>query len=90
MRDPLTNLYNQATFRDFIGYENERNRGNGGTDFQPVFAQVEAFNLQPAYVVYLTSLEGSSPEIEQLYATLWINFNGNAEAPLVLKETQDE
>jgi predicted metal-dependent peptidase len=46
--------------------------GRGGTDFRPVFAHVEAENVQPACLIYLTDLEGSYPETEPDYPVLWI------------------
>ena len=47
-------------------------RGGGGTDFRPVFDHVEAEDLQPAALIYLTDLYGRLPEREPDYPVLWV------------------
>lgn len=45
--------------------------GRGGTDFRPVFAHVEADDVQPACLIYLTDLEGQYPPQAPEYPVLW-------------------
>lgn len=46
--------------------------GGGGTDFCPVFAHVDAEQLQPACIVYLTDGCGTYPEVPSDVPTLWV------------------
>ena len=46
--------------------------GRGGTDFRPVFSEVETRRLQPSCLVFLTDGEGSYPEKAPPYPVLWV------------------
>ncbi len=54
--------------------------GGGGTDFNPVFEFVEMQVTPPKILVYFTDLEGTFPDNEPHYETLWITPNAG-EAP---------
>ena len=47
-------------------------KGGGGTDFRPVFNEVEDRGIDPACVVYLTDGWGVYPEEEPPYPVLWV------------------
>jgi predicted metal-dependent peptidase len=49
--------------------------GRGGTRFEPVFDYIDAHDLRPACLVYLTDLEGSFPAVHPDYPTLWVSVN---------------
>ena len=56
--------------------------GGGGTDFRPVFADIEAMDEPPACLIFLTDLEGRFPDHSPDYPVLWANFgNPKAKAP---------
>ncbi len=56
--------------------------GGGGTDFRPVFADIEAMDQPPACLIFLTDLFGSFPKVAPDYPVLWANFgNPNNKAP---------
>ena len=46
-------------------------RGGGGTAFKPVFDYVKENNIQPACLIYLTDLEGSTNFPDPGYPVLW-------------------
>ena len=46
--------------------------GFGGTDFRPVFAEIEKMAQQPAALIFFTDLEGPFPDEEPEYPVLWI------------------
>ena len=48
-------------------------KGGGGTAFAPVFDEVEAKQIEPACLVYMTDLEGSFPADAPDYPVLWLN-----------------
>lgn len=57
--------------------------GGGGTDFRPVFKQVEKEGWVPACLIYLTDLMGTFPEKLPAYPVLWASYGaGGAVAPL--------
>ena len=47
-------------------------KGGGGTDFCPVFEWVEATDIRPACLIYLTDLACSSYPPEPDYPVLWV------------------
>lgn len=49
--------------------------GGGGTDFRPVFEEIEKRSLSPACVVFFTDGNGTFPEQEPSYPVLWIIKN---------------
>lgn len=55
-------------------------RGRGGTDFRPVFDWVEAQNLTPHALVYLTDGYGAFPVEPPPYPALWL-MNSDVCAP---------
>lgn len=56
--------------------------GGGGTDFRPVFAEVEKQGFEPIAGVYLTDLAGTFPESGPGYPVLWAAYGaGGAVAP---------
>ena len=55
--------------------------GGGGTNFRPVFEWVDAQNLSPACLIYLTDLECDSyPDTVPSYPVLWVT-NSRRTAP---------
>lgn len=46
--------------------------GRGGTDFRPVFCEVDRRGLVPSVLVYLTDGEGMYPERAPAYPVLWV------------------
>jgi predicted metal-dependent peptidase len=56
-------------------------RGGGGTDFRPVFKEIEKQGLRPECLIYLTDLEGSFPDHAPDYPVLWINTYNHETAP---------
>lgn len=53
-------------------------RGGGGTDFRPVFDWVEANDIQPAALIYLTDMEGSFPRSAPDYPVMWAKTTDHA------------
>ena len=47
-------------------------KGRGGTNFNPVFDYVEAEDVRPACLIYLTDLEGPWPENAPDFPVLWV------------------
>ena len=45
--------------------------GRGGTDFRPVFREIEHMGLDPDALVYLTDGQGAFPEASPRYPVLW-------------------
>jgi len=54
--------------------------GGGGTDFRPVFKEVEKRGIEPVCMVFLTDLEGPFPKEPPPYPVLWVTPT-KAEAP---------
>ncbi len=50
-------------------------KGGGGTDFAPVFEFIKMELTPPKILVYFTDLEGTFPDNEPHYETLWITPN---------------
>ncbi|HVI89412.1 MAG TPA: VWA-like domain-containing protein [Dongiaceae bacterium] len=46
-------------------------KGGGGTSFKAPFEWLEREGVQPAFLVYLTDMEGSFPSVAPTYPTLW-------------------
>ncbi len=46
--------------------------GGGGTDFRPVFQEVERRGIVPAALVYFTDLEGRFPDSPPTFPVLWV------------------
>lgn len=59
-------------------------KGGGGTDFRPVFQEIEDMGLQPAALVYLTDGDGEFPEMEPPYPVLWL-LRGEKDVPFGIK-----
>jgi len=56
--------------------------GRGGTDFRPVFEEVDTWDEPPAALVYLTDLDGTFPTEEPGYPVLWVSYGtGNRRTP---------
>jgi predicted metal-dependent peptidase len=47
-------------------------QGGGGTDFRPVFDEVEDKNIQPSVIVFLTDGYGTAPSDDPGYPVLWV------------------
>ena len=56
-------------------------KGRGGTDFRPVFQDIEDKGLEISILVYLTDGYGAFPENPPSYPTLWIVNQPNIEVP---------
>lgn len=54
--------------------------GGGGTDFGPAFRWVEANDIEPACLIYLTDLYGPMPQAEPPYPVLWISTGADKAA----------
>lgn len=54
--------------------------GGGGTDFTPVFENIDTWMYPPAVLLYFTDLEGKFPPFVPRYETLWITAK-EGEAP---------
>jgi predicted metal-dependent peptidase len=50
-------------------------KGGGGTDFRPVFAEVQKRGIDPSALVYLTDAEGDFPKDPPGYPVLWVVLN---------------
>jgi len=50
-------------------------KGRGGTDFRPVFDEIEKRKIQPNILIYLTDCLGTFPTNPPKYQTLWICTN---------------
>jgi predicted metal-dependent peptidase len=55
--------------------------GGGGTDFRPVFAEVEKQNLTPCCLIYFTDLWGSFPDRAPEYPVMWVTKETKKKAP---------
>lgn len=56
--------------------------GGGGTAFSPAFLWVEAQEIEPAAMIYLTDMYGSFPDTPPDYPVIWCVIGGwNGEAP---------
>jgi predicted metal-dependent peptidase len=56
--------------------------GGGGTSFRPVFTWLDDNQVTPDCLIYFTDLEGSFPDREPHYPTLWLNYgNPRTKAP---------
>lgn len=54
--------------------------GGGGTDFRPVFDEVEEMGLSPDALVYLTDMHGTFPDMAPRYPVIWAKIT-DVEAP---------
>ena len=50
--------------------------GGGGTSFVPVFEEIEALDLQPDALIYLTDGYGRFPDTAPTYSVLWGDISG--------------
>ena len=48
-------------------------KGGGATDFRPVFEYIQDYLYDTSLLLYFTDLEGTFPEIEPSFETLWIS-----------------
>jgi len=55
--------------------------GRGGTDFRPVFKDIEEKGLDISVLVYLTDSYGSFPDAAPSYPVLWVINQPNREVP---------
>lgn len=58
-----------------------RLRGGGGTDFRPLFEEVERRRVRPSVLVYLTDGCGTYPEKPPAYQVLWVVTPGGHQPP---------
>ncbi|CAB4158522.1 vWFA domain containing protein [uncultured Caudovirales phage] len=68
--------------RDFTPGDNITDfkvKGGGGTSFRPVFTHIADEAQEPACLIYLTDMDGSFPQIEPHYPTLWISYGHPAQ-----------
>lgn len=56
-------------------------KGRGGTDFRPVFKDIEDRGLDISVLIYLTDSFGTFPEITPSYPVLWVINQPNREVP---------
>ena len=56
-------------------------KGRGGTDFRPVFKDIEEKGLDISVLIYLTDSYGSFPETPPSYPVLWVINQPNREVP---------
>lgn len=55
--------------------------GGGGTSFIPVFDEIEAMDLQPDALVYLTDGMGSFPQTSPRYTVIWGSIEESSKYP---------
>jgi len=55
--------------------------GMGGTDFRPAFEYIEAEQISPACLIYLTDGHGTYPETPSEFPTLWAITTPDLQAP---------
>jgi len=55
-------------------------KGEGGTDFRPVFEKVKELKLQPQLLIYLTDAYGTFPKEAPRYPVLWC-VNNDEDVP---------
>ena len=55
--------------------------GGGGTNFCPAFEWVDQNGNDPAFLVYLTDMEGRFPADAPSYPVLWVDVKGKHDAP---------
>lgn len=55
--------------------------GGGGTDFRPVFKDIEKLGLEPECLVFFTDTLGTFPDKAPHYPVIWGNINKNGKAP---------
>ncbi len=56
-------------------------RGGGGTSFVPVFDWIEEQGINPVCTVYLTDMDGTFPDLAPSYPVIWVDCEGNYNAP---------
>lgn len=54
---------------------------SGGTAFEPVFAYIAEHAIEPAFLIYLTDLQGSFPAQAPEYPVLWGSTERDGKAP---------
>lgn len=55
--------------------------GRGGTDFRPVFKEIEKRGIEPDVCVFFTDADGSFPETAPEYDVLWVLSKGKRDLP---------
>jgi predicted metal-dependent peptidase len=55
--------------------------GGGGTDFAPVFNEIEKWDVQPDVLIYLTDLYGSFPKQIPDYPVIWLSTSKGQSTP---------
>lgn len=55
--------------------------GGGGTDFRPVFDEIETWDEQPVALVFFTDLDGRFPDTPPEYPVLWVTYNTRTTPP---------
>lgn len=55
--------------------------GGGGTDFAPVFTELEKRGLRPKCLVYLTDMDGSHTDTAPDFPVLWVTWAKGKAAP---------
>ncbi len=58
-----------------------RPKGGGGTDFRPIFRQIEDDGIAPEVVIILTDTQGSFPDQAPAYPVVWASTYEGGSAP---------
>ncbi len=67
-------------------------KGGGGTDFRPIFEEVEKQGLEPCCMIFFTDSYGTFPEREPDYPVMWVVYGEPCEIPFgeVIRMTLDQ
>jgi predicted metal-dependent peptidase len=65
---------------DLLDLRKHPGKGGGGTDFRPVFDEIEDMGVEPGALVYFTDSYGTFPEEAPSYPVLWGDITGKPEA----------
>jgi predicted metal-dependent peptidase len=65
----------------FAKWKNTGVGGGGGTDFRPVFKQLEKLGVVPDTLVYFTDMYGTFPSHDPGYHVIWATISGIDTAP---------
>ncbi len=57
-------------------------RGGGGTDFRPAFAWVDAQDIAPDCLLYLTDMLGTFPDQDPGYPVMWCSTRPGRVGPI--------
>lgn len=55
--------------------------GGGGTDFRPVFEEIDRLGESPAGLIFLTDMDGEFPKTAPDYPVLWLSTTPNVKGP---------